>query len=93
MRAIWPPLITRSVTVATASCSVGNAQLAAATLDGSGCSRSVSSVMMPSVPSAPIIRCSRSKPADDLRARVPRRTSVPSASATSIAITLCCIEP
>ena len=60
MRAIGMPLASTSITQSTAPSSVANAHVAAVIASGVGCSRSVASVISPSVPSEPIIRCVRS---------------------------------
>ena len=82
-----------SVTAATAAPMSGKAQTPALIASGWPCSRSVSSVISPSVPSLPTISPVRSKPAADLRARVPVRITRPSASTTSSASTLSRIVP
>ena len=59
-RATGTPACTVAMAVATASCVLGNEQIAAEIASGIGRSRSVSSVMIPSVPSEPMNRCVRS---------------------------------
>ena len=60
MRATGTPSWIVWITVRTALATSGNAQTAADTASGSGCSRTISSVISPSVPSEPIIRRVRS---------------------------------
>jgi hypothetical protein len=79
--------------VLTASATDGKEQIAADTASGSGYRRSVTSVMMPSVPSLPTNSRVRSYPADDLRARVPVRTASPPAVTTSSDSTFSRIVP
>ena len=60
MRATGMPLASTSMTVSTAPPSSENAHTAADIASGVGCTRSVSSVISPSVPSEPMNRCVRS---------------------------------
>ena len=53
MRATGTPAWIDSIAVSTAPAKVGKGQTAAEIASGIGCSRSVTSVIMPSVPSAP----------------------------------------
>jgi hypothetical protein len=70
------------MTVSTAPLIESNEQTAAETASGMGCSRSVTSVMTPSVPSDPTNNRVKSYPAADFRARVPVVTTRPSAITT-----------
>jgi hypothetical protein len=60
MRASGAPSCTSSVTVVTACCRVGKGTMPLPTISGRPCRRSVASVMMPSVPSAPQNRRTKS---------------------------------
>ena len=60
MRATGMPSWMIAITDATAASIESNQQVAAATASGRPCSRSVTSVMIPSVPSAPTNRRVRS---------------------------------
>ena len=82
IRATGMPSWIVAMTVSTAPSIESNAQTAADTASGIGCSRTVTSVITPSVPSAPTNRRVRSYPADDLRARVPVVMTRPSARTT-----------
>jgi hypothetical protein len=70
------------MTVLTAPSIVANGHTAADTASGKPCSRSVTSVITPSVPSEPTKSRVRSYPDADFRARVPVRMIRPSASTT-----------
>ena len=59
-RAIGIPAWTVAIAVATAASTLGSEHVAAETASGMPRTRSVSSVMMPSVPSEPMKRCVRS---------------------------------
>ena len=59
-RAMGTPIWMIAMTVSTAALASSNEQMAAATLSGSGCSFSVTSVITPSVPSLPTISRVRS---------------------------------
>src|SRR6202000_2388783 len=71
------------------------AKLATTTLDAfcAGSSRSVTSVMTPSVPSLPTKSLVRLSPATSLRRGPPSRTAVPSASATVMPSTWPVVTP
>ncbi len=86
---VWIVAITQS----TAGPIAPKAQAAADTASGWPLSRSVSSVIRPSVPSAPTNSAVRSYPAEDLRAEVPVRITSPPASTTSRPSTVSRIVP
>ena len=92
-RAIGTPACTVAIAVATAASTLGSEHTADDTASGMGRRRRVSSVIMPSVPSEPMNRCVKSKPAEDLRARVPVWMTRPSASTTSRSRTFSRIVP
>ena len=93
MRATGMPYCATSVTVETASSIAPNDRTAAYIASGVGWTRSVASTMRPSVPSAPMNRRVRSRPAEDLRARERVRTSSPSGVMTSSDRTFSRIAP
>ncbi len=92
-RATGMPSCTDSTTDRTASARPGKAHTAAAIASGTGCRRTVSSVITPRVPSEPTRRRVRSYPADDFLARPAVRTTSPFASTAVSETTLSRIVP
>jgi hypothetical protein len=82
-----------AITVSQAASTDGNEQVAADTASGTPCSFSVSSVMIPSVPSEPTISRVRSYPAELFRARAPVTSTSPDGITAFSASTLSFIVP